>query len=282
MESYGSPRKTALHIQILDELDKIQRLKRNLEVGRSKWEVESKLYEAKRKDILSKTETFNPDLIVFKSDLDGFKSKCELLVTKISNSKDALDKSVYSPSHSIEFVKDKIDLNQKNSEIEDLKNELARLKIRYSALGYPAFTSLYEFSKLESDLRQREIEINHYLKQKDQLRETVENIRKDDLFPKVLSSQIITESFVPKSPYVSMYVNPNEMMSPSKYVPVVDSSYYSIKKYYEDKSSELRALIEANEQKVLNDEALRRQKEILDLKSKVDQKDREIETYITL
>jgi len=283
LEAYSSPRKMTLHMEIEDELSKIERLKNNLILGKSKWEIEQKLLEIKQKDILLKSEVLSPELILFKNDLDNFKAKCESIVTKISNSKESLGKSVYSPSHSTEYELDKKDLNNKNLEIEDLKKELATLKNRYTILGYPAFTSLYEFSKLESELKQREFEINFYLKEKQSLRESIEKIRKDELLAKSIPPPILSESnILPKSPYVSIYVNPDQLTSPPKEIPKVEPSLSPLQKYYEEKTKELKGLLESNDSKKLTEEAVRKQSEILDLRTKIAEKDKEIERFITL
>ena len=283
-EAYSSPRKIAIHLQIEDEIANIERLKRNLYFGKSKLEVEQKLYEAKRKEILSKSESFNPEVIIFKSDMENFKSKADSLSSRIVSSKVLLEKSVYSPSHSIEFEVNKNDLGKKSYEIDQLRSQLAKLKIRYSALGYPAFTSLYEFSKLESELMHREIEINSYLKEKERLRDNVERIRKDDLILKTISQPIITGPLLSlSSPYKSIYINSNEMISPNK-----SNNSRSLgpltplQAFYEKQSLELKTMIIENEKKKLIEEAKRRQEEIKGLKRIIEEKDREINTYISL
>ena len=255
-----------------------------MEYGKSRWEIESKQFEEKQKSILQTADIFTPGLAMFKVDMETFKTRCDLLSTKINAAKESLSKSVYSPSHSVQFEVSLSNLDNKNIEIDQLKAELTNLKLRYSSLGYPAFTSLFEFSKLEFDLRQRELEINSYLKEKDMMRQNIQKIRGDSIFvnPSISHPNIYISESPSRYPYTATYLRPYERRSPAKMILTSNVKELSpLQKYYEEKSLELKSLMIESEQKRLTEEATRRQLEIKDLRRRLDEKDFEIDRYIS-
>ena len=209
-EMYQSPRKSALHFMIEKELEHVNKLRNDLIQSQLKGLKERELIDKYRGQLTSNDFYKYSDL---KTEMDLFKTKCENLSSLVKHYKDMCDKYFLSSSYA-DFQLYQSELEGQKIDINNLRMELESLKTKYQNLGYPTYSNLYEISKFENELLERQIEINNYLQEKVKLKEKLGYINIQDQFSE---SQILKPEFVSvnkyyspsKNPYLTIDYNPN-------------------------------------------------------------------------
>jgi len=152
-EMYQSPRKSALHFMIEKELEHVNKLRNDLIQSQLKGLKERELIDKYRGQLTSNDFYKYSDL---KTEMDLFKTKCENLSSLVKHYKDMCDKYFLSSSYA-DFQLYQSELEGQKIDINNLRMELESLKTKYQNLGYPTYSNLYEISKFENELLERQI-----------------------------------------------------------------------------------------------------------------------------
>lgn len=214
-------------------------LKNEVENNRRKLILEKEIQEKQKNQILN--TIFENENAKINEELGQYESKISVLKENIEYYKMRISESVYSHDNSQDFENYKKLLESQYLEISKLKSEMNIIESKLSKMGYPQFSNKIELANMESELRHREIEINSYLREKEQIRNSVDSFKQS--FKGELSPTI--SSISPASPNKFPYQYLSSSSIPSATFENVYGSYLNLptlERNFNEKSEELKNL----------------------------------------
>lgn len=210
-----------------------------MENERRKIILETKIQENQQNKILNPLNAIENAKI--NEELAQYKSKFSSLQKTIEYYKMKLSEAIYAHDNSKSYEDYKKLLTSQNEELSKLKSEINILEARLLNIEYPQLSSKVDLANLESELKHREIEISTYLKEKEQIRNSVESFR--NTYHAVVSPKSSIMSPASPSKYSYQYLASSDIPSSSN-----ENAYGSYKnlsaleKNVNEKREELKAM----------------------------------------